>query len=141
MNMMILVPFTLLSVQDCRRKSVSMWLLVCFCVCCAIRMCIQKTWERPLWESTVTGVLFGVFLCGFCFFTKKMGMADGIVCSGLGLFCGGIQMLAVFYSAALFAGIVGLILLFYKKKSKTYTIAFLPFLNISFVLLLCMGYA
>lgn len=92
--------------------------------------------ENVTWYSRVGGALFGVVILVFSVFSKEaIGIADGVIILSCGVAFGLYDTVTVCFFAAVFAGVVSVVLLLARKAGKKSRIPFFPFLCGGYVLL------
>lgn len=95
-------------------------------------LCFMEGEQRII--RILPAVLPGLFVLLLTFVTKGgIGEGDGILLMTMGIFLGGTDVLRIFTYALFFAGSYALFLFFFKKKSRKYEIAFVPFLLLAFI--------
>lgn len=84
--------------------------------------------------NMLLGMGLGIVVWILSVFTKgKIGMGDAILLMVTGIFLGMEQNLELFLTALLFAGLWGLYLLVVRKRARTESFPFVPFLLAAYV--------
>ena len=90
--------------------------------------------------SMLWGMLLGVAMMMLSAATRgNVGMGDGILLVVTGVYLGGSENLALFMMGLLLSALWSLGLLVLKKKSRKEEIAFVPFLLLSYFIMLIRG--
>lgn len=90
--------------------------------------------------SILCGMLLGVFMILISAVTRgSVGMGDGILLVVTGVYLGGYANLVLLLIGLLLSALWSLGLLAFKKKKKKDEIAFVPFLLLSYFVMLCGG--
>ncbi|MDK2807283.1 MAG: hypothetical protein PWP24_12 [Clostridiales bacterium] len=95
--------------------------------------------SAPTWWSLLMGAVLGILLILFSFASRqKLGMADALSITGLGVLFGVELSFLIFVAALFLLLLVSIPGLFCKKISLTSELPFLPFLFVSFIgVILC----
>ncbi len=81
------------------------------------------------WQSRLGGAMIGVILLLFVYFSKEaIGFADGVVVFVCGVAFGLYETVTMTFFAALFSGVLSVVLLIARRVGKKSRIPFLPFL-------------
>lgn len=119
-----------LALQDKKHLSVSRLGLVIATGILLIAGCFHAVG----WQSRVGGLVVGVLLLLFGYFSKEaIGMADGVLVSACGVAFGVYETVTLCFFSALYAAFFSLVLLLGKKVGKKSRIPFLPFLLLGYV--------
>lgn len=131
--LLCLLIFT--SIEDIRKKKVNVWLLL---ASGSVAFLFQLCYKKQNIAELLCGVLVGVGLLFYSWITKgKVGTGDAGMLIVTGLFLGGGSNLLIFFMGTMLAGIYGAMMLFRKRKKKEDEIAFLPFLLLAYLLMIC----
>lgn len=126
-----------LAIVDFKKKQVSNVLLLIVSGIVIINYVIFKPVTIM---SLIGGILVGVILLGISYITRqKIGAGDGLLVMILGAYLGfegiGVMLLYALTLSAIWSGL----LLIIKKVNRHYTIAFIPFIFISYIGVLIHG--
>lgn len=140
--MIVAVYLFVLSFFDWKEKAVPQ-LLLWLGGMAAVGMLTYGYYERDMqWQiyfaESLSAVIPGMCLLIAAFFTKKAGMADGIVFLILGVFLGRQESMTVFWISLLMAAVFSGYLLLFCKKGKNYQVPYLPFVTASYLLSLTL---
>lgn len=90
--------------------------------------------------SILWGMLLGIGMMALSLATRgSVGMGDGILLMVTGVYLGGHENLELFLTGLLLSALWSLGLLVFKRKSRKEEIAFVPFLLLSFAIMLFRG--
>lgn len=90
--------------------------------------------------SILCGMLLGIFMILISVITRgSVGMGDGILLVVTGVYLGGYGNLELFMMGLLLSALCSLALLILKKKNRKEEIAFVPFLFLSYLVMLIRG--
>lgn len=101
------------------------------------------TFTNSIWVNHLLGLVFGLFIFGLIIFVSKgrgMGWGDFKLAGALGLILGWPNVLISFMLSFLIGGLVGIILIIFKKKKMKEAIPFGPFLVLGATLLFFFGF-
>ncbi|HBI72699.1 MAG TPA: hypothetical protein DDY59_05865 [Lachnospiraceae bacterium] len=134
MKIIIGVLLLLCSIQDVRRKKLSLWVILTGAV--LIGICMPFSTSLSLLDR-FGGVIVGVGVIGISLLTGgKIGMGDGLLLcvTGIGLgFWGNMELFAAALAAA---AVVSILLLVFRLANRKKSIPFVPFLLFSFLSIL-----
>lgn len=124
------------SLEDIRQRKVnSIWILICGILAVVFHLC----WRRLDVYEMLLGALPGVGLLLVSKITGgKVGAGDGLLLIVTGFFLGWQKNTAIFFVGTCLAGIYSLFQLWLKRKKKEDEIAFVPFLSLGYLLILCL---
>lgn len=129
-----LVPCT---ISDLRRRSIPLSLGIGGCLCSAFWMLVQVLAERESWGGFLAAGVPGMTLMGLSLLSGgRIGMGDGVVLFGLGLFLGGRQTFSILLTGLLLSSFWSVVLLIRKKAGWKSRIPWIPFLLAGYVGLL-----
>lgn len=90
--------------------------------------------------SILCGMLLGIFMLLISAVTQgSIGMGDGILLMVTGVYLGGYENLRLLMTGLMFSALWSLGLLAFRKKKRKDEIAFVPFLLLSYFVMLCGG--
>lgn len=114
------------SAQDIRRKAISKrFLLLGY----ALLLCVAMLTEGFLWKERLFGVLPGLLLLLCARLTREqIGYGDGLLIFIGGCVLGLHSILGQLSVAMLLSAVAALWLLVFRRRSRTYRLAFCPFL-------------
>ncbi len=123
----IIVYLIGLSVFDLKDKSIPMYLIIVGIVLGIIGM-VWLAMNRQFGMENMKGLIPGLLLIGIGAATKKVGLADGIILSIVGVFEGYRQTVLLFAASIGIMSLFAIVLLIIKKVKKDTKLPFLPFL-------------
>lgn len=132
MNFIVAIILMFLSWQDIRKKKINLG----FCVI-SITFIILASFLFHLKSLLfmTSGILVGVFIMIISYITREaIGMGDGVAFVITGLAAGGVINFEILIISLFLASFTGMYLLIFKKSNKKETMAFLPYIAISFIL-------
>lgn len=119
------------SISDLRLRGVKTWVLTCSTLA-VLLFCIFLT-EEPLW-SVLCGAGMGLVFFGVSYLTREsMGYADSWLILLLGIYLGLPKLMLLLSCAFLSAGVMALVGIALKWWKGNGTIAFIPFLALSYM--------
>ncbi len=131
MNYFVVLILVILSWQDVERKKISIRLCVlsiCFIIMGNLFFHLESMFFM------ISGMLVGGFVLIVSYITKEsIGMGDGVVFIITGLTAGGINNFEILVMSLFLASFAGMYYLIFKKCNKKETMAFLPFITISYI--------
>ncbi len=133
-NFIMIGMLTVLMIQDIRTKRVSIWAIALFFISVAVAVIVRGQ-QADLYP--VAGGLIGSVIIGVSIITKQsVGLADGLVITGLGVYMGLWKIIGLLMLALLFAALVAMVALLLKKADKNTKIPFIPFVQVAFVVMI-----
>lgn len=129
----ILVTMILLcnTIYDLRYKKVSL----VFLEISGVFGVIMWIFKRQIsWQELLLGVLIGILFLLIAKLTNQIGEGDGIILIVLGIYLGVWQLTAVLLMSLFLTAIFSIILLVAFKKNRKYTIPFVPFIFVSYLI-------
>lgn len=121
---------------DLKREIIYVPLIVCMGIIGVI--CHIFLQENTIW-NLMSGMLIGVILLlGGIWSGEKIGYGDGVIFIMTGIFLGFWGNMLLLVIASILAGVTGTGLLLTHKKCKEEQIVFVPFIFISYVILLIL---
>ena len=136
MNWILLGLFTICGIRDIRKREIPIWWLIIISV---LVLLFVLLFDRNRLISRLVGGVFGLlfFLISKC--TKEaIGYGDSWLILILGVYLGSFEALQVLFWAALIAAVVALFLLCRRKRKKSITIPFVPYLAVAFLGVVCI---
>ncbi len=132
MSFLVLLILLIISYLDIKKKEISLPALLALAFTGLINIFCLKGFASPL--SLVPGIilLFISFISG-----QALGLGDGLLIFVMGTILNFYEITFVLLFALLFASIIS-VRLFLKTKNKSTTIAFSPFIFISYTLQLML---
>ena len=127
---------TVCSVQDIRRKKISVTVPVLF----AVLGIALDLWQQAYCAEYLPGIVLAGSTFLFAKVTQEqIGMGDGLVLLVLSLFLTGKELIPVFFTALSAAAMVSGVLLVMKRAGRRSRLAFVPFMTTALLLewLLC----
>lgn len=131
-----LLFLTICSVQDIKRKKISVTYIILF----AILGIGLDLWQQAYWIDYLSGmILSGIMILFAGLSQEQIGMGDGLVLLVLSLFLTGKELIPVFFTALSAAAMVSGVLLVMKRAGRRSRLAFVPFMTTALLLewLLC----
>ena len=121
------------TVQDVRKKQISIWIAVAF----AVGGIALYIWKNPFTLQELSGgMALGGILLVLAFLTREsIGMGDGLLLVVTGLYLGFWENLWLILGALGLASLASLVLVVVHKKGRTYEMPFVPFMLISYVVM------
>lgn len=125
-NMILLVLLILCTVEDIKRKEITVTYVLLFGIAGVI---LHLFYPNCSIYSILWGLLLGIGIMALSLFSRgSIGMGDGILLTVTGVYLGGYGNMELFLLGLSMAGIWSLGLLVLKKKKRKERIAFMPFL-------------
>ena len=91
-------------------------------------------YQKILLGNMLLGMGLGIVVLLISVVTRgKIGIGDAVLLMVTGIYLGAAQNLELFLTALLFAGLWGLYLLVVRKRSRTESFPFVPFLLVAYV--------
>lgn len=119
---------------DWKEKKISVNLLLITAISGVV---LHIVYQTPALGDMFGGIGLGVVLLAVSRITKEsIGAGDGLMLMVSGIYLGFQKNMELFLIAVLFAGGSGLFLILVKRKERNYRIPFIPFLLVSYLLLL-----
>ena len=122
------------SVQDVRKKQISVWIAAVF----AVTGIVLYIWKNPFPLPELFGgmALGGILLVLSLLTRESIGTGDGLLLVVTGLYLGFWENLWLILGALALASLGSLVLVVVCKKGRTYEIPFVPFMLISYVVMI-----
>lgn len=119
------------SIQDVKRKEIHIALLLAGMITSIVLSIFLIDISI---ESRIIGVFLGGTLIGLHFLSRgQIGIADGLIVSGLGLGLGFSISSAILLLSLFLSAVVSLFLIVLKKVKRKTTIPFVPFLFVAYL--------
>ena len=137
----VVVSLLLFSYFDLRKKEIPIWLLVITAVIGLLIIIISRftKQDNPSFLKIIFDFIPGLSLGMISLFTKgKVGMGDAFVLLIYGPFWGVMVCFGILFLAFLMTSFYSVFLLVLKKGHRNTEIAFLPFLALSYLLIVCL---
>ncbi len=133
----VMLMLAVTSIEDLISKRVNISSLALFALAgVIIRLCILK----DSYLSILAGTAIGVVLLIVSKLSKgQLGMGDGAVLIVTGIYLGFWSNTALLWLASLLSGVVCLVLWLFLHKDKTYTVPFVPFLLVAYMIICFAG--
>ena len=113
------------SVWDCMYRQIPIWVTVAGG---SIGLCISIMNDRS-WMEIALGLLPGVLCLLTGWITREaIGYGDGFLLCAMGMYLPLEKVVMIIMLASIFAGIVGLLLIIFKKAKRGDQLPFVPFL-------------
>ena len=136
MNWIVCAILLVISVFDYKRKRIPLYLLVLISVVVVIFVLCFKS--DSLLMCLTGGVLGIVFFLVSRFTNEAVGYGDSWIILLLGVYLGQMDALRVFLLAAVGAAIYSLFCLWRYRWKRSVTIAFIPFVTVAYVGVVCL---
>lgn len=131
---MVLGLLGLCTWEDVKRKELTLIYILLFGAC---GVCLHLFYPECSIYSMLWGMLLGVAMMLVSWISRgKTGMGDGILLVVTGVYLGGLGNLRLLFTGLVFAAVWSLMLLAFGKKSGKERIAFVPFLLVSYLIML-----
>lgn len=126
-----------LAVEDWKSKKIPM---VPVLLCGILGMVFHLIFkERSIWDI-LGGLLLGVLLYFISVITKgKIGKGDGFLFMVTGVYIGFWNNLILLWLSCVVAGVIGIAIIVWKRKSKNYQMPFVPFVLLSGCIMVFLG--
>ncbi len=122
---------TMFSVEDMRKKRISLWLVLVFL---AAGIIFQAVTGKLTFLEVLGGASLGIFLLGISRATHEaMGYGDGLIFLATGVFLGIWENFQLLFTSLVMACIFSAIQMLFRKKSGKDEMAFVPFIWISYL--------
>lgn len=132
----VAVVLIVCAVADIKKQEISVWLFVILGIA-AIVGCV--TCEEQRGYMIVVSMLPGVLLMILAKVTEQsIGYGDGMILAEIGLAAGVGKCMLILAAALAMAGIFSLGVIVIKKVDKKYTIPFVPFITVAYVVVFCL---
>lgn len=136
MNWILFVLVTICGIRDIRKREIPIWWLIIISI---LVLLFVLLFDRTRLTSRLVGGILGLlfFLISKC--TKEaIGYGDSWLILILGVYLGSFEALQVLFWAALLAAVVALFLLCARKRKKSITIPFVPYMAVAFLGVVCI---
>lgn len=132
----IIMTFWLLgiSVMDMKKQKVPLWMLVIGGGLTLLILAYEVVNKEVGYIQILKGTLPGGLLLLIAAATKKAGYGDGIVLLYLGMVSG--KSMLLMGVSLFFISIYSIILLIFRKAGRDYTIPYLPFLAVTWMIVM-----
>ncbi|MCI9174076.1 MAG: hypothetical protein HFH49_03885 [Lachnospiraceae bacterium] len=131
---MVLGLLGLCTWEDVKRKELTLMYILLFGAC---GVCLHLFYPECSIYSMLLGMLLGAAMMLISWMSRgRTGMGDGILLVVTGVYLGGIGNLRLLLTGLIFAAVWSLMLLIFGKKTGKEKIAFVPFLLISYLLMM-----
>lgn len=122
------------SAEDLRRKQVHLNLILAFGIAGIV---FHMLWQMQTIENVIFGMSVGGVLLLFSILTRgRIGAGDGILMVVTGIYLGLEQNLELLMCSLFICAVYALGLLVFRKKNRKDTVAFVPFVLVSYVCML-----
>lgn len=135
----LLLMLAFAAAEDLKKRTVPVTLVTIFCI---LLLAVRYLYERQSFVLTdlLAGALPGLFFFLICLFTKgEAGGGDAWIILLTGLLTGFWNTGMICFLALVITGLFGLVLLAAGKAGRRTRLPFVPFLLVSYVMLLAFG--
>lgn len=130
----LLAALVISAYGDWKEKKVSVNLLLVTGISGVV---LHMAYHTPALGDMLGGIALGALLLPAAWITREsIGTGDGLMVMVSGIYLGFQKNMELFLIALLLAGCFGLFLILVKRKERNYRIPFIPFLLVSYLLLL-----
>lgn len=139
-KVIILFLMAVLSCFDLREKKIPVIILLAAGILTVIYTVFFILCSKPSAESlagALLGAVPGIMLSFIAIITKKVGMADGIVLTLLGMLTDYCTVMQILCLSMIIMALLSIILLVLKRIKKNSELPYLPFLTMAF-LVICL---
>ncbi|MCQ2537210.1 MAG: prepilin peptidase [Lachnospiraceae bacterium] len=126
----IATSLTIFSIIDIRRRSINIAAIIVFLALMVVLAILGPNDVKRILLGIIPGavtVLLAIASRG------KVGIGDGIILSGIGLWCGLQETLSIYFVSLLICSAVGVFMMIGKKASIKTELPFLPFLLVGYL--------
>ena len=132
MNFFVAVILIILSWQDIRKKKINLGICI---ISISFIILGNLLYHLESLFFMISGLLVGGFVMIVSYITKEaIGIGDGVAFVITGLAAGGIMNFEILIISLFLASFSGMYQLIFKKCNRKKTMAFLPFITISYIL-------
>lgn len=122
------------SAEDIRKKQIRLNVILAFGI---VGVILHMLWQMQTIENVLLGMGVGAALLLLAMFTGgKIGIGDGVLMVVTGIYLGLEQNLELFLCSLFICAVYALCLLIFRKKGRKDTVAFVPFVLVSYVCML-----
>lgn len=132
-DIIVIISLIISSIQDFKYKKISLW-IISFS---ALLLLVLSIFKKSGLITIIGGVIVGIIVISISIITRsKIGIGDGIVLIMTGIVLGFWRNLELFMYALSIAALISILLLILKKVKKKDSLPFVPFILISYLIVL-----